>query len=175
MRKITFLLSLTLTCLFSCIENSSSKRHIETKNIDSDHANFKKIDTTYMYTGFYFLTEEENNRVNMKEEGSNDIYSLSKIPFASVNNISQTELKTTKLENGNYTQLCMTFDSKGTRDLEHGTGNDSQPKIAVVITGKLLYVVDNSTKIKTGVMCVGLVGYSDKQMNEMKKAVDQKK
>ena len=32
-------------------------------------------------------------------------------------------------------------------------------KIAVLIAGKLLHVADNTAKIKTGVMCIGLSGY----------------
>lgn len=176
MRKISFILSLflTLTSFISCSGDSASKKGIETQNNTFDLSVSEKVDTTYMPTGFYFLTNEENNGVKMKEEGSNNIYLLSKMPFASVNNIRETELQITKGDQDDYTELCMTFDAKGTRDLEEGTGNSSQPKIAVVITGKLLYVVNNTTKIKTGVMCLGLHGYSNDEMNEIKKAVDEK-
>jgi hypothetical protein len=45
----------------------------------------------------------------------------------------------------------------------------------VVIAGKLLYVADNTIKIKTGVMCVGLGGYTDGDMKAIKLAVDQKR
>lgn len=126
-----------------------------------------------MHTGFYFLTDKQD-AIQMRKENSNDVYSLSKTPFASVINIKQTELKTRKLQQGDYTELCMTFDTKGTRDLKEGTGNISHPKIAIVIAGKLLYVVDNTSKIKTGVMCIGLVGYSNEEMGAIKQAVDQK-
>jgi len=176
MSKMTFLFSplLSVASFISCSDNSASTKNNETQTTVSGLSASEKVDTTYMPTGFYFLTGGENKGVKMKQEGSNVIYSLSKVPFASVNNIRQTKLQTTKLEQGDYTELCMTFDTKGRSDLKEGTGNSLQPKIAVVITGKLLYVVDNSTKIKTGVMCVGLVGYSDEEMNEIKKAVDEK-
>lgn len=176
MNKMTLLFSLflTFTSLISCSDNSASKKNPQSENSVTSLSASQQVDTTYMPTGFYFLTDEKNDGVRMKEESSSEYYSLAKVPFASVTNIKQTELITTKLEQGNYTELCMTFDDKGTKDLENGTGNSLHSKIAVVIVGKLLYVVDNTTKIKTGVMCVGLVGYSKEQMTEIKKAVDQK-
>jgi hypothetical protein len=176
MNKMTFLFSLFLTSTFfiSCSDNSASKKSIQSENNVTSLPASQQVDTTYMPTGFYFLTDEKNDGIRMKDESSGDYYSLAKAPFASVTNIKQTELKTTKLEQGDYTELCMTFDNKGTKDLGDGTGNSLHSKIAVVIVGKLLYVVDNTTKIKTGVMCVGLVGYSKEQMTEIKKAVDQK-
>ena len=127
-----------------------------------------------MRTGFYFL-ENGPNTVKMKKERTNEIYSLSKPPFASVYDIKETELRTTKLSQGDYTELCMLFNRKGTKDLEEGTGNSLHPKIAVVMADNLLYVVDNTTKITTGVMCVGLDNYSESEIQAIKKAVDQKK
>ena len=176
MTKMTLLFSVfvTLASLISCSDNSESKEKAHSQNNASNINDVKQVDTTYMYTGFYFLADEGINGVKMKVESSNEFYSLAKEPFASVTNIKQSELKTTKLEQGDYTELCLTFDSKGTKDLEEGTGNTSHPKIAVVIAGKLLYVVDNTTKIKTGIMCIGLVGYTTEDMTRIKIAVDQK-
>ena len=134
----------------------------------------KPVNTTYMPTGFYFLAEKGKG-VNMLREKSNEIYTISPLPFASVENISKTKLEKTHLNESDYTELCMTFDNKGTKDLAEGTGNPLHPKIAVVVANRLLYVVDNTAPIKTGVMCGGLVGYSDEEMKIMQISPDNKR
>ncbi|SRR5258706_8446714 len=134
----------------------------------------KQIDTAYVQTGFYFLSKTQDG-IRMRKENSNEIYTITRVPFASASNIIKTELKRTKLKDGIYTELCMVFDAKGTKDLDKGTGNPLHPKIAVVIANKLMYVVDNSVNIKTGVMCIGLVGYSEQEMEAMQKVVDHKR
>lgn len=130
-------------------------------------------DSTYLHTGFYFLSGEADG-VKIRMEHSDKVFSLAKKPFASVYNIRQTELKKIPLAEGIITQLCLTFDSKGTEDIEINTGNPLHPKMAVIIANKLLYVVDNNFKIKTGVMCVILDGYSEQEMIAMREAVDKK-
>lgn len=136
--------------------------------------NEKPVDTTYMVTGFYFLAEKGKG-INMRKDKSDEIYAISRLPFASVENVSKAKLETTHLKDGDYTGLCMTFDNKGTKDLEEGTGNPLHPKIAVVVANRLLYVVENKTSIKTGIMCLGLAGYSEKEMEEMRNSVDMKR
>jgi hypothetical protein len=134
----------------------------------------KPISSTYIPTGFYFLAEKGKG-IDMRKEQSAEIYTISLVPFASVENIIKTKFEKTHLKNGDYTELCMTFDNKGTKDLAKGTGNPSHPKIAVVIANRLLYVVENTTSIKTGIMCVGLIGYSEQEMEKMRDSVDIKR
>jgi hypothetical protein len=134
----------------------------------------KPVDTTYMATGFYFLADE-GKEVSMRKDKSEEIYPISRLPFASVENISNTKLETTHLKDVDYTSLCITFDSKGTKDLAEGTGNPLHSKIAVVVANRLLYVVENTTSIKTGVMCLELVGYSEKEIEEMRNSVNIKR
>jgi hypothetical protein len=87
-----------------------------------------------------------------------------------------TTLTDTNLEkNEIYTELCMKFNEKGTQDLAAGTGNTLQARIAVVICNTLLYVVDNTSSIKTGVMCVGVEGYTPEEINTLKACVDSKR
>ncbi|MFC0515988.1 hypothetical protein ACFFGT_17330 [Mucilaginibacter angelicae] len=136
--------------------------------------NEKPVDTTYMPTGFYFLAEKGNG-ISMREEKSDEIYTISPLPFASVKNISKVKFEKVQLQEGGYTNLCMTFDDTGTKDLAKGTGNPLYPKIAVIIANKLLYVVENRTSIKTGIMCVALLGYSEKEMDEMRNSIDIKR
>lgn len=174
MSKVTFLIPfLFLASFVSCLNHSPGKesKHAEDSAFASSTA--EQSDPTYMLTGFYFLTDGKDG-IRKKQEASDKVYSLSPTPFASVRNIVQTRLETTKLSSGDYTELCLIFDAKGTRGLEEGTGDELHPKIAAVIAGRLLYVVDNTHKIKTGVMCVGLVGYSEEEMSAMKQAVDRK-
>jgi hypothetical protein len=136
--------------------------------------NEKPVDTTYMPTGFYFLAEKGKG-ISMREDKSNEIYTISPLPFASVKNISKTKFEKGQLQKGEYTALCMTFDDTGTKNLAKGTGNPLHPKIAVIIANRLLYVVESRTSIKTGIMCVALLGYSEKEMEEMHNSIDIKR
>ena len=137
-------------------------------------ANEKPVDTTYMPTGFYFLVEKGKG-ISMREEKSDEIYTISPLPFASVENISKTKLEKKHLKDEHFTDLCLTFDDKGTEDLAKGTGNPLHPKIAVIVANRLLYVAENTMSIKTGIMHVVLIGYSQKEMEKMLNSIDIKR
>ena len=164
---LTFLMFIT-----ACSSNSTQTVESSTAKNKISNVHGKLIDSTYMRTGFYFLAEKG---ISMHLDKSNEIYTISPSPFASVENVIKTKIEKTQLKNGDYTELCMTFDKIGTENLTEGTGNPLHPKIAVVVANHLLYVVENTTSIKTGVMCVGLVGYSEKEMEEMRHSVDIKR
>ena len=161
---------LTICCILVlnlfCTNTPQNRLHEKNNSITTG-------DSTYLPTGFYFLSGEADG-VKIRMEHSDKVFTLAKKPFASVNNIRKTELKKIPLPEGIITELCLTFDSKGTEDIEINTGNPLHPKMAVIIANKLLYVVDNNVKIKTGVMCIILDGYSEQEMIAMKEAVDKK-
>ena len=169
MSKITSA-SLTVIVLFiaACSGNSSHRLNGTIRQHIFDYPKSNQVKT-----GFYFLASG-SKAIRMRSDFSDKIYSIDSVPFVSVANIEYTKLTTTRLPDGDYTELCLTFDSKGTKDLEDGTGNVLHPKIATVIAGKLLYVTDNIYKIRSGKMCIGLTGYSEDDMKEIKRAVDQK-
>jgi preprotein translocase subunit SecD len=175
MNRTTFLILVSFYCCFvSCGDHSSKKQPHFSASHSIDTLGNKKADTTYMYTGYYFLTEVQDG-IKMKKENSNEIYSIAKVPFASVNNIVKAELEQTKVNGEIYNELCMTFDAKGTKDLEEGTKNPLHSQLAVVIANKLLYVADNNVKSEIGIMCVALVGYSEQEMQIMRQAIVNKK
>ncbi len=175
MNRIISLISVSLYfCFISCENNSSKKKSRFSANHSTDALENRKTDTLYMCTGYYFLAEGQDG-IKMKKENSTEIYSIAKVPFASVNNIVKAELEQIKVKGEIYNDLCMTFDPKGTKDLEEGTKNPLHPQIAIVIANKLLYVVDNNVKSEIGIMCVSLVGYSEQEMQTMRQAVVDKK
>jgi hypothetical protein len=129
---------------------------------------------TYMPTGFYYLADSLEG-IKMRKRGSDEFYTIAPAAFASVRNIANTKLKKTNTDKGVYTELCMTFDAKGANDLAEGTGNLLHPKIAVVVANQLLYVVDNTAKIKTGVMFISLEGYTDPELKTLQDEVGHKR
>lgn len=129
---------------------------------------------SYMRTGFYYLAEPSHG-VRMQKAHSNEIYSVARSPFASVDHISRTELSRQNCDGTKTVALCMIFDPEGTKDIQRGTGNPLHPKIAVIIANKLLYVVDNSTRIEKGVMCILVDEYSEQEIAAMQKAIEEKK
>ena len=167
------LLVLITACSAHSAHNSYTESSLDTVSVTNITG--KKIaDTTYMLTGFYFLVPEGKG-INKRIEKSETVYTIASSPFASVKNISKVKLETTHLKDRNDAELCLTFDKKGTRDLEEGTGNAMHPKIAVVVANRLLYVVENTSKIKTGIMCIALIGYSGQEMEAMRYTVENKR
>jgi hypothetical protein len=135
---------------------------------------FQSHGAPYMPTGFYYVTDGSTG-VKMILKGTKEVYSIAPVAFASVKNIAVTRIIKTPADRGTYTDLRLIFDAKGIADLREGTGNPMHPLMAVVLAGKLIYVVDNVSKITTGVMNVGLVNYSDKEIIDLKNEIDHKR
>jgi hypothetical protein len=173
----TFWFCIVWACISCvCCTNPSAKALPSPAGYDANPANgVEKAGSPYMPTGFYYLGNGEDT-IAMKIAGTGETYLISKTPFAGVADIMATTLTDTNLEkNEIYTELCMKFNEKGTQDLAAGTGNTLQARIAVVICNTLLYVVDNTSSIKTGVMCVGVEGYTPEEINTLKACVDSKR
>ncbi len=167
------LLMLVTACSSHSAHNSYTETSLDTVSVTNITG--KKIaDTTYIPTGFYFLVPESKG-INKRKDKSETVYTIASSPFASVKNIGKVKLETAHLKNRNDAELCLTFDKKGTKDLEEGTGDPMHPKIAIVIANKLLYVVENTSKIKTGIMCIALIGYSEQEMETMRRSVENKR
>jgi hypothetical protein len=173
-RFLVFLLLLVIAaCSSHSAHNSYTESSLDTESVTNITG--KKIaDATYMPTGFYFLVPESKG-IDKRVEKSETVYTIASSPFASVKNISKVKLETTHLKDRDDAELCLTFDDQGTRDLEEGTGNPMHSKIAVVVANRLLYVVENTSKIKTGIMCISLIGYSEQDMKTMRRSVENKR
>ena len=161
---------------FSCTHQSPVRERTSVH-----HTTLKEIDTTYLRTGFYYL-EDGNDGIVKKCEYNGETYSLAKIPFASVDDVSHTELKWEKIEDKTYPNLCLYFNEKGKKELADGTGNPLHPQIAAIIAGKLLYVIENTpeSKVTNGTMCLYIIigsgiGISTVELEAMKRAVDEKR
>ena len=169
-RRLSFAMLLLLT---ACSANTTSGNDSDTVN-KTDKRALLGVKITYMSTGFYYLADSLEG-VKMRKRGSDEVYTIAPAAFASVKNIADAKLKKTYTDSGVYAEVCMTFDSKGTNDLADGTGNVLHPKIAVVIANQLICVVDNTAKIKTGVMNVYLEGYTDPELKALQDAVEHKR
>jgi hypothetical protein len=165
---------LFLLLFFTACSDGNVKSFHENYNTDNNTDTATEVTTTYMHTGFYNVVGEGKG-VNIRKEKSDEIYSLSPTPFVSVNDVTKAELQKTKLEDGIYNQLCLTFNDIGKQNLKEGTGSRKYAKIACVIANRLLYVVENKNSIDGGNMCIGLVDYSEKEMQTMLNEVLHKK
>lgn len=169
MMKLTFPALLSVM-LISCYSLSTREKEPvqETTPIE--------VDTAYVRTGFYHLTEG-NDGIRKKSESDGKVYSLAKTPFASVDNISHTEIKFDKVEDKVYPNLCIQFDEKGTKDFAEGGSYPLHTKLAAVVAGKLIYVVEirPESKITGGKVCMIILGISGQELAAMKRAVDKKR
>jgi hypothetical protein len=171
-RRLSFAILLLLTAC-SANPGKSSANHSGTVNQTRKPA-LSGIKTTYMPTGFYCLADSLEG-IKMRKRGSDEVYYIAPAAFASVKNIANTKIKKTYTDSGVYAEIRIAFDSKGTNDLAEGTGNILHPKIAVVIANQLLYVVDNTYKMKAGVMYVYLEGYTDPELKALQDEVEHKR
>lgn len=168
---------IVMPLLFSCTGNANNSQYIigKTNTTETnDYPDTLKGNSSYVSTGFYFLADAGQG-IKMQKERSDEIYNISKIPFASVKNILRADAQKNIVQGHDTYNITMVFDNKGTKDLEQGTGNPSYPKIAVVIANRLFYVVENVSKISTGIMDVILVDYTEKEVNDLTNAINHKK
>ena len=126
-----------------------------------------------MRTGFYFL-DDGPNAIKKRKDKSDEIFSIAKLPFASVDNIVKVEIEKRFDKDEELTAICEYFDSTGTKALKAGTGDSLHAKLAVIIANRLLYVVDNASKIETGIMRIMVGQYPDYDIEAVKKAVQEK-
>ena len=165
------------TILFSCTNNINSDKqlanqdHTSPNRISSDTSN---IDSSYINTGFYYLADKDQGRI-MRKEHSDETYFISPKPFVSVQNILRANSQKNIVQGHETYGVTLVLDNQGTKDLENGTGNPSYPYIAIVMANRLIYVVENTSKIKTGIMQIVLVDYTESEVADMVNAVSQKR
>lgn len=129
----------------------------------------------YLQTGFYYLSKDGKSGVKIKKDHSEEEYVLNPTPFTSTKNIISNRLETIQLTNGQGTNLCLTFNADGQKELENGSAEALNQRIAIVIAGHLLYVVPVNHPITDSEMCIILIGYTDDEMQNMQKKVNAKK
>lgn len=165
------------TFLLAFTNKINSNSYIETSlntNFNISICNSLINDSPYVATGFYSLVDKGQG-ITMHKDHSNETYSISKHPFASAKNILRAVAQKNTIQGQVTFGVTIVFDNQGTKELEQGTGNPLYPYVAVVIANRLIYVVENASKIRTGVMQVVLVGYTEREVNEMIAAVNQNK
>lgn len=172
------MLSLILVTFFlSCADKTKKSTNIQTEannNQSTIYADTTKYDSSYVFTGFYFLADQGQG-IKMQKDHSEEAYSISKNPFVSIKTILRASAQKNVIQGRDTYGVTIVLDNQGTKELEQETGNPSQPYIAVVIANRLLYVVENTSKIKTGIMQIILVDYSEKEVNDMIDAINQKR
>lgn len=176
--KNLFTISLVSTILLlSCADNTAKNTHLQSKSNDNQQAIYPdttKSDSPYVFTGFYFLADNGQG-IKMQRDHSTEVYNISEKPFVSTKNILRATAQKNVIEGRDTYGVTIILDNEGTKYLEQGTGNSSHTYIAIVIANRLLYVVENTSQIKTGIMQIILVDYSEKEVNEMIDAINQKR
>lgn len=132
------------------------------------------MNSSYVPTGFYFLADKEKG-IKMRKDHSNEYYNISSKPFVSVKNILRANAKKNIVEGDITYGISIVLDNQATKDLEQLSDNPSYPYIAVVIANRLLYIVKNTSKIKSGIMQIILDEYTENEVDAMVNAIRQKK
>jgi hypothetical protein len=166
-----------LTTLFLSCSDSNHNNTQQVNNENNQQAIYSdtvKNDSSYVFTGFYFLADNGQG-IKMQKDHSDEYYDISKKPFVSIKNILRATAQKNIIHGRDTYGVTIVLDNAGTKDLEQGTGNSEHPYIAVVIANRLLYVVENKSQIKTGIMQIILVDYTEKEVNDMIDAINQKR
>jgi hypothetical protein len=128
----------------------------------------------HVFTGFYFLAEDGRG-IKMRKDHSEEDYYISEKPFVSISNISSANASKNIIQGQETYGVTIVLDKMGTKHLAQATGDGKHPYLAIVIANRLLYVVGNSTQIKTGLMEIVLVDYSEKEVQDMMEAIENKR
>ena len=165
-----------MTLLLSCSNgaNKNTQAQTDAHNQQTIYSDTSKSDSFYVFTGFYFLADNEQG-IKMRKDHSNEVYNISRNPFVSIKNILRAAAQKNVIQGHDTYGVTIVLDNAGTKAFEQGTGNSAHPYVAVVIANRLLYVVENTSKIKTGIMQIALVDYSEKEVNDMIEAITQKR
>jgi preprotein translocase subunit SecD len=177
MSNLLMTILLLTTLLFSCSDGTNKRMAIQAETDNSQqtiYSNTSKADSSLVSTGFYFL-DENGQGIELKKDHSDEVYTLSRTPFVSVKNILRATAQKNVIDGRTTYGVTIVLDNAGTKDLEQATGNSAHPYMAIVIANRLLYVVKNTSKIKTGIVQIALVDYSEKEMNDMIGAINQKR
>jgi hypothetical protein len=176
--RALFMVNIFLTALLlSFIPKTDGNKPITTQtrlNSDIVYSDASQVGDLYVSTGFYFLANKGQG-VKMRKDHSDENYDISNKPFVSVKNILRTHAQKNIIQQRVTYGVTIVLDNQGAKYLEEGTGNPAYPYMAVVIANRLLYVVENTSKIKTGIMNIVLVDYTEKEVNEMVDAINKKK
>jgi len=175
--KNFFMTTFILTTLLLSCSDSHHNNVQQVNNANNQQAVYTdtvKNDSSYVFTGFYFLSDS-GDRIKMRKDHSDEDYEISQKPFVSIKNILRATAQKNVFEGRDTYGMTIVLDNSGTKDLQQVTGNSEHPYIAVVIANRLLYVVENTSKIKTGIMQIILVDYTEKEVNDMMDAIHRKR
>src|ERR1700739_713323 len=87
--KTSLFISVSLLALFSCVSRTKNRAYADVEisnNQTAFYSDTSKNDSSYVYTGFYFLADTGQS-IKMQKDHSSEVYSISKNPFASVKNV----------------------------------------------------------------------------------------
>lgn len=175
--KIFILVQLVLISSFiSCTNDAIRNKQVQINEYPQPpySTDTSKLTKEYVATGYYLLTDNLDG-IKMRKAQSDQVYSVAKKPFVSVDNILHCSLQIDTIEDAIEGSINMGFDEKGTQNFKDITGNPLHPYIAVVVANRLLYVVENQQKITTGKTRILIDGYSKEEMQAMVDEIKKKK
>jgi len=119
--KILIPLQLILICsFFSCANDTKNNRQpqIDEHSRPPYSTDTTKVTQEYVATGYYLLADNLDG-IKMRKEQSNEVYSIAKKPFVSVENILHCRLQLDTLVGDIDGIINMEFDEKGTQNLKY--------------------------------------------------------
>lgn len=175
--KFLSLIQIVLTCsILSCSSDTNKPKPFQTDEFRQPPytTDTTKVTKEYIATGYYLLADNLDG-IKMRKEQSNEVYSIAKKPFLSVDNILHCRLQLDGLGEGIHGIINMEFDEKGTQNFKDITGNPLYPYIAVVVANRLLYVVEVQGNVTSNKADIILTDYSNKEMQAMVDEINKKR
>jgi hypothetical protein len=148
-----------VSCAHTTPEQLIAEKQVIVPREDSIKMGYRfPADTNYMRTGLYLLSDSLHG-VKMNAVEFNEIYYISKLPFAREYNLTISKEKLTLVFEGPALKPIYDKDS---------AGNPRYSQIAFVVGGKLRFVIENNTMgYQTSVTV-----YVNDQITETLKAID---
>ncbi|MBL1409905.1 SecDF P1 head subdomain-containing protein [Sphingobacterium faecale] len=153
-----------------CSGNNSQVK-ADDKEIFVSVADTTKHDSTYLYTGWYYVVDNDSNFKRQLDK-TTESFSLDPKPIVTAKNFMTFEVYTS-----NYGEigLAMRLDENGTESWSIATGKAIGNYLAFILDNKLLHLARVNSQITAGVTAINRGDYSKEEFEKIKMIIESEK
>ena len=177
-----FMTTLFLSFIFlltSCSDNNSQAKlgdrlledpehHIKDSPISTKH------DSTILYTGWYYIVDNDNGFKRQLEK-STDTFYIDPKPIVVAKNFTTFEIYESNAGGQKYIGLTMLLDETGTENWSVATEKAIGKQLAFILDNKLLHVAKVNSQITAGVTALNRGDYSTVELEKIKTIIESEK
>jgi preprotein translocase subunit SecD len=136
--------------------------------------NFTKHDSTILFTGWYYIVDN-NNGFKRQLEKSTDTFYIDPKVIVVAKNFTTLEIYESNAVGQKYVGLLMRLDKMGTQKWSVATEKAIGKKLAFILDNRLLHVAKVNSQITAGVATLNRDDYSKAELEKIKIIIESEK